>query len=642
MRKNPNDNIAIKQAKTAIIAAVIVGLLFSIAQLAYDLVKEQQGVQQDVEHILNSMKDPATKAAYNLSSDLAENVLAGVFENPQIKEGYIFAIFGAGENELLAEQRRTIKPSNLDWFAKLIFDDTKLFTLNLQLPNETAIAGLLQIRVDGQYLAQSFIDRAIIIFSAGFLRNLSLTLVLIIAFYNTLTKPILNISRKIESIDVERPENSLIQIPEAHEKDEFGTLVRGINTFLTLLGTNLQRRRLAEDEKEESMKMFQSLAKASSDIFWETHSDNKIALISEDQMSLDINKHLNLHGSNLFQLMNSHCTDEMQETVQKLRTEPKDFRDIQLHFLEEGKPLILSFYGSAIFDDRGDFEGFLGTAVNITKTVLQALEIADAKDKLRQAQKMEAVGQLTGGIAHDFNNLLAVIIGNLELIGESIGDRPEIQARLSAAITSGEKGAVLTQQLLSFSRKQALNPCHVDLNTLLTDLTGMLTRTLGGEIIIETNFEKKLIKGFIDPTQFENAIINLSINARDAMPSGGTLSIKTENYLLVEPMGTISGTMEPGVFVRITVSDTGTGMDKFTLQKAMEPFFTTKEVGKGSGMGLAMVFGFIAQSSGHIQIDSELEIGTTVHLYLPSEKITPSDIVKTLSEPPGLKAFSSV
>ncbi|MEH6477124.1 MAG: ATP-binding protein [Sneathiella sp.] len=620
MRKNLHDNIAVKQAKTAIFAAVIVGLLFSIAQLAYDLVQEQKGVQQDVLHIMNSVKDPATKAAYNLSADLAENVLAGAFENPQVKEGYIFALFGAGEKELLAEHVRPTGTSRIDWLAKFLFDDTKLYSLDLTLSDGSSAAGLLQIRIDGQYLAQSFIDRAIVVLTAGLLRNFLLTFVLVFAFYNTLTKPILEISHKIKSINVDRPESSLLKIPAHHENDEFGSLIRGINTSLTQLGSNLQRRRVAETEKENSMKMFHSLAKTSSDIFWETDQNNLVTVISDDLGSLDISENLGLGGANLIDLLEDHCPQDFQNFVRELETAPRDFRDIQLNFTADKKPLILSFCGSSNFDTKGKFEGFLGTATNITETVLQAAEIADAKEKLRQAQKMEAVGQLTGGIAHDFNNLLAIIIGNLELIEENIEGQPELKSRIAAAIRSGEKGAELTQQLLSFSRKQSLNPILVDVNGLLEGLSEMLRRTLGGEISIKTDFKVNLIKGMIDPTQFENAIINLSLNARDAMSTGGTLSIETENYSINERMEAISGTMAPGVYVRVTVSDTGTGMDPSTLQKAMEPFFTTKDVGKGSGMGLAMVFGFIAQSAGHIQILSEVNKGTKVHLYLPSDK----------------------
>ncbi len=633
MQKKLKNSIALKQAKTAIIAAVIVGFMFSFAQLIYDLVQEHEGTQKNVQHILKSMRDPATKAAYNLSSDLADKVLNGVFENPQIKEGYLYAIFGSGENELLSQKMRASDNEDLNWLSDLLFDKQQLHEIPLILDDGRTVTGLLQIRLDEGYLTQAFLDRALVIFSAGFFRNIFLTLVLVIAFYNTLTKPISQIAQRISKINVDRPEQSLLQIPKSHEHDELGVLVKGINKSLKLLGSNLERRRLAELQKEESKEMFETLAKTSSDIFWRADRNLRITLISSDQSSLDLDKKVKLNGQDLFALFIKNCPSEQLSIVSMISKNPRDFRDIQIHFDVNSQPVILSFYGSALFDRNGKFEGYLGTAVDITKTYLQNLAIEETQEKLRQSQKMEAVGQLTGGIAHDFNNLLAIIIGNLEMIEELLPDDPKIKKMLATAITSGEKGATLTQQLLSFSRKQALNPEVVDINHIIEDLSTMLTRTLGGEIKIETLLSNDLVDGYVDATQFENAIINLSINARDAMPAGGTLTIKTENFTLSQPQEGIAGTMQAGAYIKVSVSDTGTGMDKLTLQKAMEPFFTTKDVGKGSGMGLAMVFGFIAQSSGNIQLQSTPDEGSCVSMFLPSVSVAQNPEERRGAEP---------
>ncbi len=633
MQKKLKNSIALKQAKTAIIAAVIVGFMFSFAQLIYDLVQEHEGTQKNVQHILKSMRDPATKAAYNLSSDLADKVLNGVFENPQIKEGYLYAIFGSGENELLSQKMRASDTEDLNWLSDLLFDKQQLHEIPLILDDGRTVTGLLQIRLDEGYLTQAFLDRALVIFSAGFFRNIFLTLVLVIAFYNTLTKPISQIAQRISKINVDRPEQSLLQIPKSHEHDELGVLVKGINKSLKLLGSNLERRRLAELQKEESKEMFETLAKTSSDIFWRADRNLRITLISSDQSSLDLDKKVKLNGQDLFALFIKNCPSEQLSIVSMISKNPRDFRDIQIHFDVNSQPVILSFYGSALFDRNGKFEGYLGTAVDITKTYLQNLAIEETQEKLRQSQKMEAVGQLTGGIAHDFNNLLAIIIGNLEMIEELLPDDPKIKKMLATAITSGEKGATLTQQLLSFSRKQALNPEVVDINHIIEDLSTMLTRTLGGEIKIETLLSDDLVDGYVDATQFENAIINLSINARDAMPAGGTLTIKTENFTLSQPQEGIAGTMQAGAYIKVSVSDTGTGMDKLTLQKAMEPFFTTKDVGKGSGMGLAMVFGFIAQSSGNIQLQSTPDEGSCVSMFLPSVSVAQNPEERRGAEP---------
>jgi PAS domain S-box-containing protein len=237
--------------------------------------------------------------------------------------------------------------------------------------------------------------------------------------------------------------------------------------------------------------------------------------------------------------------------------------------------------------------------------------------QLRQAQKMEAVGQLTGGIAHDFNNLLGVVIGNLDLLLEAGALPEEGSELLQAAMDASLRGAELTQRLLSFSRKQALSPRVMDFNERLPGLAALLRRTLGENIRVQMVPGADLHAAVADPGQLENAVVNLAINARDAMPNGGVLTIETANVHLDEIYAAQHSEVEPGDYVMLAVTDTGTGMAPDTVERAFEPFFTTKEPGRGSGLGLSMVYGFTKQSGGHVKIYSEAGHGTTVKLYLP-------------------------
>ena len=238
--------------------------------------------------------------------------------------------------------------------------------------------------------------------------------------------------------------------------------------------------------------------------------------------------------------------------------------------------------------------------------------------QLRQAQKMEAVGQLTGGVAHDFNNLLSVIYGNIELAMDSSDLAPEARETLVRAMAAAEKGAHLVEQLLIFSRHQALNPHKVAVKSLLMRTIDILTRTLGEDINIKTALESQVPLIDVDPGMLENAILNLALNARDAMPGGGTLSIETscvdlEGEFLRDDQHPLSGP-----HVVISVSDTGMGMEEDAILRVFEPFYTTKGVGEGSGLGLSMVYGFVTQSGGHVTIDSARGEGTTVNLYFPA------------------------
>ena len=299
----------------------------------------------------------------------------------------------------------------------------------------------------------------------------------------------------------------------------------------------------------------------------------------------------------------------------------------ELAALAQGMP-------TARFENRfrakdGSYRNFSWTAVpennlvycvarDVTEQRARARALADAEDALRQAQKMETLGQLTGGVAHDFNNLLQIVTGNLELLQRGL---PEDQARLRRAadnaMAGAERAALLTQRLLAFSRRQPLAPERIDPNRLVSGMSDLLNRTLGETIEVETIQSARIWPVEIDVNQMENALLNLAVNARDAMPDGGKLTIEVANTHIDEDYAAQEAEVSPGQYVLISVSDTGQGMDEDVLSHAIEPFFTTKEVGRGTGLGLSMVYGFIKQSGGHIRVYSERGHGTTVKIYLP-------------------------
>ncbi|UVC10153.1 response regulator [Rhizobium sp. TH2] len=254
----------------------------------------------------------------------------------------------------------------------------------------------------------------------------------------------------------------------------------------------------------------------------------------------------------------------------------------------------------------------LGGLVDVTKR-------KNAEAALRQAQKMEAVGQLTGGIAHDFNNLLAVIMGNLELLKKRVGDDPKLQRLVETAFEAGRRGANLTQRMLSFARQQHLSPASVDVGELVTDMNDLLQRSLGPQFRIETSFPDQPVLAHADAHQLEMALLNLVVNARDALGESGTIEIDAS-------LRTIANgdrrPLEPGDYAVLSVIDFGAGMDKVTLARAHEPFFTTKGVAKGTGLGLSMVHGFAQQSGGWLDIQSSPGSGTTVEIWLPAAQVS--------------------
>jgi len=238
------------------------------------------------------------------------------------------------------------------------------------------------------------------------------------------------------------------------------------------------------------------------------------------------------------------------------------------------------------------------------------------EDQLAHAQRLDAIGQLTGGVAHDFNNMLTVISGNLQLLELDLGERPVSQEILASALRAVGRGAGLTRKLLAFAGRQRLNPQAIDPHKLLGELGPILDRTLGETITVEVDCADDLPSVFVDPGELDTAILNLALNARDAMPRGGTLQLSVRERAVAASESTPE--IAPGSYVAITVSDTGVGMTPEVLARAFEPFFTTKEMGRGSGLGLSMVYGFVKQSGGHLAADSRLGYGTRIELSLPA------------------------
>ncbi|NNM72827.1 hybrid sensor histidine kinase/response regulator [Enterovirga aerilata] len=309
--------------------------------------------------------------------------------------------------------------------------------------------------------------------------------------------------------------------------------------------------------------------------------------------------------------------------------ERRDFeRDVRV-LNSAGETRWLRCAGTPRYDGAGRFVGYVGCDVDITEIKLarEALEAAveqrtaelrAAEDSLRQAQKMETVGQLTGGVAHDFNNLLQIVTGNLEILLRNLPDgMPRLRRSAENAMTGAKRAATLTQRLLAFSRRQPLAPKPTDPNKLVAGMSELLHRTLGETISVETVLASGIWRVEVDPHQLENALLNLAVNARDAMPEGGKLTIETANSYLDQGYVIQNAEVAPGQYVCICVTDTGHGMDAETVSRAFEPFFTTKEVGKGTGLGLSMVYGFVKQSGGHVKVYSEPGEGTTVKIYLP-------------------------
>ncbi|SEN43306.1 PAS domain S-box-containing protein [Sphingomonas gellani] len=333
---------------------------------------------------------------------------------------------------------------------------------------------------------------------------------------------------------------------------------------------------------------------------------------------------LNMTGYGWDELIGHNCRllqgpETDRETIAEVRRaiEQRQETSVEvLNYKKNGAAFWNALFISPVFDADGKLIYFFASQLDVTRR-------RDAEDALRQAQKMEAVGQLTGGVAHDFNNLLTVIQGfgdilRNQLAGDGAFDKKRATRSIDAVMQAAERGATLTQQLLAFSRKQKLQGRVVNLVELLDQLRPLIERTAGGSVTIDIRHPGRTCNARIDPTQAELAIINILINARDAMPRGGKITIETASRT-IEAGDKGFGELNPGNYVMLTITDEGTGMSPEILSRVTEPFFTTKEQGKGTGLGLSMVYGFMKQSGGLLRLYSEEGFGTTVRMLFPCE-----------------------
>ncbi|KMO31277.1 histidine kinase [Methylobacterium variabile] len=336
-----------------------------------------------------------------------------------------------------------------------------------------------------------------------------------------------------------------------------------------------------------------------------------------------------LVGRNCRFLQGPETDRETVADVRRAIAERKEIATEILNYRKNGSTFWNALFISPVYDQKGELVYFFGSQLDVSRR-------RDAEEALRQSQKMEALGQLTGGIAHDFNNLLQVVVGYVDILQSGLEDPATDPRRMARAVdnirNAAERATTLTQQLLAFARKQRLDGRAVNLNNLVEGMRDLAGRTLGDQIMVNAELADGLWNARLDPTQTEVALLNILINARDAMPGGGRVTIRTQNHVF-DADELPSGLPQPGRYVSVSVTDTGDGMPPEILARVMEPFFTTKEEGRGTGLGLAMVYGFARQSGGTVVIESRAGHGTTVRLYFPM-----SDSEERPAPGPGTRA----
>ena len=412
----------------------------------------------------------------------------------------------------------------------------------------------------------------------------------------------------------------------AAQRDASGAVVNFIGAI-----TDVTARRETEQALESSEERFRMLTMLSPVGVFLTDPEGEVEYVNEALSHMLRMSAAEAKGTNWINGIHPDDRRKIVEGWQDALNERHDL-EIEIRMGSGDEDVRWAFVqASPLRSPTGQTGGYVGAVTDITDRRI-------AEEKLRQVQKMDAIGQLTGGIAHDFNNLLAIVQGNIELLRERAPDEPRIQSLIEAAYGAAKRGATLNQRLLAFARRQPLRPVKCDINTIVEDMAGLFSRTLGENVELRTNYAAGLWHAKVDPNGLETAVLNLAINGRDAMPDGGVLTISTVNARYEASRARPVKDLADGDYVVLQVTDNGMGMDADTIEKAFDPFFTTKGIGKGSGLGLSMVYGFAHQSDGQVAIESVPGQGTSITLYFPrdDEEDTPLHARKREADaPPG-------
>jgi PAS domain S-box-containing protein len=464
--------------------------------------------------------------------------------------------------------------------------------------------GVLRVEASLSRVYRDLASRSVVILLSEGAKTFLVCFFIIYIFHRLVTRHILDIAAFAENYDVARPPPPLsLQRRPADRTDELDTMVAAFSRLCTRLQTTYRDLRDTEQR-------FRDYAQTASDWYWETGPDHRFTAFpnSCDSLAEELAGHIGHHRHEAAADQERQPEKWRQHIATMDRHEP--FRNFEYTVRRsDGRLRHIRVSGQPVFDGSGRFMGYRGTAADWTRQ-------RETEQRLHQAQKMDAVGQLTGGVAHDFNNILTVITGTIDILARGVADRPQLAAIARMISQAARRGADLTQQLLAFARKQRLAR-ETDINALVVDATRLLRSTLGEQIDIALVLQEDAGRAMIDPSRLSTALVNLAVNARDAMPDGGKLTIETKNIVLGEEEADANPEIRPGSYVLVAVSDTGSGIPLSIRDKVFEPFFTTKDVGKGTGLGLSMVYGFVKQSRGHVELSSDEGSGTCIKLYLP-------------------------
>ena len=607
--------IGLRLLAAVLLFSSIVTLTLTALQLYLDYDREVSVIETRLDEIGRSYLGSLGESLWNLDQNQLQLQLNGILGLPDIRAAEIHEIadhpnpihIGVGERG----SRSTM---------------TREFPLEHVVQGSKRQIGVLYVEATLTEVYRQLLNRTLVILVSQAAKTFLVSFFIVYMFHWLVTRHLAAIAGFVSRYNLARPPPPLqLDRRPPREADELDQVVEAFNGMCATLqraygdlrqvnaklGQDLLVLRQAEEGVRDSEQRFRDYAETASDWFWETGPDHVFTYFSERVSAFGLDGEA-LIGKRRLDVASDYETEpeKWREHLAVLeRHEP--FRNFEYTSRDSaGRHRYVSVNGRPVFAADGRFMGYRGTAADLTKQ-------HEAEERLRQSEKMDAIGKLTGGVAHDFNNVLTVITGTIEILREGMADRPQLAAIAQLIDDAATRGAEITSQLLTFARRQPLEPSEINVNGMVADTAKLLKPTLGEHVEIALALADNAWSALADPSQLSAAIVNLAVNARDAMPGGGKLTFGTANVVRGEADATDDGEAKRGEFVKITVTDTGHGIPAEIQDRVFEPFFTTKEMGRGTGLGLSMVYGFAKQSGGTVELESEEGRGTVFSLYLP-------------------------
>jgi PAS domain S-box-containing protein len=610
-----HGGIGLRLLAAVLLFSSIVTLALTAFQLYLDYDREVGVIETRLDEIGRSYLGSISESLWNLDRNQLALQLGGILRLPDIQ---------AAEISEIADRPNPIHVAVGKRGPRSVI--TRIYPLDYVMQGVKRQIGVLYVEATLTEVYRELLNRALVILASQAAKTFLVSFFVVYMFHWLVTRHLVAIAAFVSGYNLARPSPPLqLDRQPPREADELDKVVEAFNGMCATLqraygdlrqvnaklGRDLLVLQQAEEGVLQSEQRFRDYAETASDWFWETGPDHVFTYISErlSAFGIDPAAHIGKHRLDAATDLEAEPQKWREHMAMLERHEP--FRNFEYTRRDlAGRQRHVSVNGRPIFAADGRFMGYRGTATDLTKQ-------HEAEERLRQSQKMDAIGQLTGGVAHDFNNVLTVITGTIEILQEGIADQPELAAIAQLMDDAATRGAEITSQLLTFARRQPLEPREIDVNGMVTDTVKLLKSILGEHIEIASVLASDAWSAQADPSQLSAAIVNLAVNARDAMPGGGKLTLETANVMLDEADASGDGAVKTGAFVMIAVTDTGQGISADIRDRVFEPFFTTKGIGRGTGLGLSMVYGFAKQSGGAVEIDSEEGRGTVIKLYLP-------------------------